>query len=420
MKYLGLDTDYQDIAGISLSNIESRNIQKELLSHPNMAILDTVETGWTQETAGFAYDTTDFLFGTKSGKLTTTSGSFNAVVTKTVALNLSGKTISLWFKKSSTITGITIFMLAPNWSDYASFSIGTANYPNNTWFNFVLPVDSMTKTGSPNFSNVATLRIEALGSVNTATLNFDQMHMANSALSNGAIIITFDDGNDSDYVFAKGKMDAFGLKGVSFVTGNLIGTTNFMSLAQMKLMQSVGWDISSHSWSHPYYTSLTGAQMIQETVSMKHYLKKNGFASGARFFAYPYSDYNELAVDLVSRFHLTSRATVGFSTTGGMCNVPMLPSNQLPCVSVINTTSVANLTTWIQNVKATNSLGCILFHRLVTSAPSEWQYLDTNFNSFIDALAASGVPVITLSDLVDKYILQPVQDLTPYNWLNLA
>ena len=90
--------------GINNAMINDRDILQEVTRHPKCQVLDAVETGWTQETATFAFDTTDFVIGGKSGKLTTTSGSFNAVATKNVSISLINKTVGMWIKKSSTVT----------------------------------------------------------------------------------------------------------------------------------------------------------------------------------------------------------------------------------------------------------------------------------------------------------------------------
>lgn len=419
MQYLGTDANYQDIANIAQHILERRNIQKEIFAHPNIALLDAVEATWTQETETFAWDTTNYRLGSKSGKLTTTSGSYNAVASRSLSFNGSGKMFSIWLKKSSTITGISIFVLAPDWSNYANFGVGVANYPNDTWFNLIFPMDTMTITGNPNLGSIATLRIEAIGSVNTATLHFDDIRLAHSALPKGAIMIAFDDGNDSDFIYAKAKMDEYGYRGVSYIIGNQVGQSNYLTIAQMKQMQDIGWDIASHSWSHPDYTTLTEAQMLQETISMKHYLSKNGFASGARFFAYPYGAVNTLTLDTVAKYHLISRGVGSFGVTLGVSNVPLFSPSYLQCAVVINTTTTSVLNTWINNVKSTKSLGCILFHRLVAASPTEWQYLVSNFNTFIDAIAASGVPVVTMSDLADKLLPAHVVTQDPIAWLNL-
>jgi len=416
MRYLGTDTDYQDLANVAQHIIERRSIQIEIFAHPNISLLDAVETGWTQEVATFAWDTTDYRFGTKSGRLTTTSGSYRAVAYKNMSVNGSGKTLSIWLKKSSTITGIFIFVLAPNWSNFAVFGVDVAYYPNNAWFNIVFPIESMTKTGNPNFGNIATIMIEAIGSVNTATLNFDEIRVAHSALTNGAIMINFDGCHDSDFIYAKPKLDEYGYRAVAYVVGNQIGQSGRLTIAQMKAMQDVGWDISCQSWTHADFTTLTEAQMMQEVVSLKQYLSKNGFASGARFFAYPYGVANETAFNVVLKHHLIGRGAGAFGVNLGMSNVPLFAPAYLQCASVINTTSTADLQTWIANVKATKSLGCILFHRLVTAAPTEYQYLTTNFNTFVDAVAAAGVPVITMSDLVDKYLPAQVTAQDLFAW----
>lgn len=409
-------------AGILNAMIELRNITQETVRNPIVSILDSVDENWTQEVATFAWDASDYVSGYRSGKLTTTNGSgpYNAVATKTFspAKLLTGSHVSLDIKRSSTITGITLFFLCPDWSNYASLGFSLGYIPHSAWTTLTCPIDAMTKVGSPNYANVTTIRLEALSSVNTATLNFDNVKGCPNLLNKGAIIITFDDGNDSDFIHAKKKMDEYGFKGVSFINPPLIGGSGKLTLDQLTKMHSTGWDISAHTWTHPSLTSLTSEQVQEEIIKTKRYLIDNGFASGARFFAYPYSDVNSSVHTIVSKYHLITRLVTPFSTNK-MSSFPMFSPYTIEGVDSANTTP-ANMLTWIQNVKANKGLGVMLFHKLVAAAPTQYEHLIADFNTFIDNIAAQGVPVITLSDLVDRYLRLEPYDPTPYNWLNLG
>lgn len=418
MQYLGTRQLQHDIGTQSDILCGNRDLLSEVLNRPDVSIFDDVNTGWVQGNGTFEWDTTDYLSGDRSGKITTSSGSLHGAGYKIISANISNSNIGFWARRSSNITTVFIIFLCPNWDHYISYSVPPANLLSSSWTFISFPVDAATKYGNPNLTNTFSLTVYATGSTNNATLNFDRFVIAPNVFPSGAIILCFDGGFDSDFLHAKRKMDQYNYSGVSFIIPSLIGTSGRLSLDQLRKMQNTGWDICSHSWSHQNLTSLPLAQVHEEIIRAKNYLLGNGFIRGSRFFAYPNNDCNSSVHDIVSKYHIVTRFTNTFSTTH-LNAYPLIAPYTFGALNSANT-SPTDMLTWIRNVKAGRGLGVMLFHRLVTSSPGTNEYLISDFNTFIDNIAAAGVPVITLSDLVDRYLPAPVSTFEPTAWLNLA
>ena len=64
------------------------------------------------------------------------------------------------------------------------------------------------------------------------------------------VMITFDDGHETDFSVVSAILSKFGLKAVFFVTTGLLGKENYMSWEQVLQLQKSGFSIQSHTHTH--------------------------------------------------------------------------------------------------------------------------------------------------------------------------
>ena len=112
------------------------------------------------------------------------------------------------------------------------------------------------------------------------------------------VIITFDDGWTSDYYKALPIMQTNNQQGTVFIiTGEVAGGTGrqgfeYMNMSQLKALYSAGWDLSSHTVTHPFLTNLTKlkntSQLNTELRNSKNWLNSSGFTRASMFLAYQY------------------------------------------------------------------------------------------------------------------------------------
>ncbi|MNH50230.1 Polysaccharide deacetylase [compost metagenome] len=141
------------------------------------------------------------------------------------------------------------------------------------------------------------------------------------------ISFTFDDGFASVRTQAQPTLAKYGLTGTSYVTTKCVGMTTvpnacradndarYMTWAQVKQLQAAGWEIGSHTQTHPYLASsdaddgqpnlLTPAQVAQELSGSKADLAAQGITANA--FASPYGDYSPATLSEIAKYYTSHR-----------------------------------------------------------------------------------------------------------------
>lgn len=90
-----------------------------------------------------------------------------------------------------------------------------------------------------------------------------------------SIIITFDDGNFSDYSIAFPMLKKYGLVATFFVTVNWIGTKNFVNWSHLREMVAEGMSIQSHGLTHSFLCDLDIDNLRKELFESKNVLEEN-------------------------------------------------------------------------------------------------------------------------------------------------
>lgn len=117
------------------------------------------------------------------------------------------------------------------------------------------------------------------------------------------LAITFDDGYLSIYESACPMLKDRGMTATVYVVADSLGGVNewdrragdqeekMMSAAQARELAENGFEIGSHTLTHPHLTSLDDEQLQQEIVGSKHKLE-DIIGREVTSFSYPYGDYD--------------------------------------------------------------------------------------------------------------------------------
>jgi peptidoglycan/xylan/chitin deacetylase (PgdA/CDA1 family) len=89
------------------------------------------------------------------------------------------------------------------------------------------------------------------------------------------IMITFDDGYETDYTLALPILMKYGFKGVSFVTTGLLGMNGYLKWEQVHKLISGGFSIQSHTNTHQLLRSISYAAIQQELLISKKLIEEN-------------------------------------------------------------------------------------------------------------------------------------------------
>ena len=136
------------------------------------------------------------------------------------------------------------------------------------------------------------------------------------AILNGAalpprpVVISFDDGYETVYENAYPIMQAQGFIGVMYLIANAVGAQDYMDATQIQTMTASGWEIGSHSMTHPHLP-LVHDQLNYEGAQSKSQLASE-IGVKVETFAYPYGEIDSFVVDQIAGYGYS--AAVGLGT----------------------------------------------------------------------------------------------------------
>src|SRR3990167_7211614 len=217
-----------------------------------------------------------------------------------------------------------------------------------------------------------------------------------AAVSNPApaakVSFTFDDGYTSAATQAAPTLAKYGLSGTEYVATGCVGMTTVPNSCQAdndktyltwnqisQLKNTYGWEIGSHTVSHPYLATsdpddqpipIRFPQVIQELAQSKAALAANGIDATA--FASPYGDYNAPVLAEIAKYYTSQRgfADVGYNTWPNSDYYLKVQQVQRPV-------SVATVKSYIDNAIANKQWLVLVFHDIKTNAssnPLDYEY----------------------------------------------
>jgi len=212
----------------------------------------------------------------------------------------------------------------------------------------------------------------------------------------GVVSINFDDGLLGTYTLAAPLMAEYGFKGTAYVYTQPLNEKEpgyydeFMSWANVVALQNnFGWEIGSHTETHADLTSISLADAKKEINRSRNQLIKHGL--NVQSFASPYGAYNDAIVDYLTKNFNSHR------TAWNLPNTWPINDYYLKTKTVLPTTSVAEVKSWIDQAKANNEWLILLFHDLTagTAQPQNDDYGLDDFKEILNYIQSSNLPVMT-------------------------
>ena len=132
------------------------------------------------------------------------------------------------------------------------------------------------------------------------------------------IVITFDNGYIPQATFAPSVLSQYGWPGVL----NEI-TEGHLNNARLESLIKIGWEIDSHSLTHPDLTTLGAAALQQQVAGSRQFLQQT-FHIPVNSFCYPSSKYNATVIAAVKAAGYTNAVTenTGYATRDEVYTLP--------------------------------------------------------------------------------------------------
>jgi hypothetical protein len=365
-------------------------------------------------------DTSDFALGSESRSVTTGGGGalLSFATTFSTPLNLTGKYLVVWIKEineGNFLTGYPRIYLGDAALTNAYFwrpgSTPAQPYGlDGEWIRITLPFGSSAVVGSPSRSSLATLTIQVVdNSAGVAIFKLGGMMTVNepSQWPNGVVSLAFDDGFLTHATVAKPYMDHYGYRGTMFLITETLwnhggGFASYMDLAQVKQQEVDGWEAATHAYTaaahNAGYVSIGDVAAFNDMVAGKSYLVQQG-ARAPEQFAYPLGVFDAKTLPLVSRLFGSGRS---ISSVGSYPDETFPPANlnRLRSFAVIAGSSVATVEGYITAAFNNKEWLILVFHDLVASGASGNSYLIADFQTLIDFINTTGIPVRPISEVL--------------------
>lgn len=155
---------------------------------------------------------------------------------------------------------------------------------------------------------------------NYNVISFDEMLKyfdTGKPLREKSVILTFDDGWESQYKYAFPLLKKYGFTGTFFIFTNAIGHKHFMTWDQIKEMDAAGMIIGGHTKTHPYLTKIIDPNKLADEINGGKKIIEEHLGKTIQTFAYPFGLYNDAVVQAVrdAGYRIGRTSSVGINHT---------------------------------------------------------------------------------------------------------
>jgi peptidoglycan/xylan/chitin deacetylase (PgdA/CDA1 family) len=241
-----------------------------------------------------------------------------------------------------------------------------------------------------------------------------------SQISNGipnhqkVVILTFDDGYESQYSNAKPILDKYGFKATFYIVCNYVASgDNRMTWEEIKSLQQEGHDIASHTMNHDDLSKLSPQEVEYEVAQSKQCLLEQGI--NPKSFAYPFnggSDDPSIISAVASHYELARTATdpLAFLGCNDKCDTSKYSivgwshdsekkSNAYNDQQMFERFIEVVNSQIKYNTNGVNAVPILIWHK-IDDSNEEYSTSTNLFNAELKYLHDNGFTVLTMADLV--------------------
>lgn len=219
------------------------------------------------------------------------------------------------------------------------------------------------------------------------------------------VSFTFDDGLASALNKAAPTLAKYGYTGTSYAISGCVQTSGtcpadpdakYMTWNQLtNLKNTYGWEIGSHSVTHPLMTELSAADLEKEVATSKQTFASHGFNTMS--FATPYGDYNDQVKAAIAKYYTSHRP---FADQQFGNDWPY--NDYLLYVKQVQAgITVAQVKSYIDDAKRNNQWLVLVFHGIAdkpSKNPDDYQYATADLDSIAAYAKAQDLANTTMSN----------------------
>ena len=229
----------------------------------------------------------------------------------------------------------------------------------------------------------------------TRTLTINEAEPPVQVPSGTSVILTFDDARRTEYSIVYPLLKERNIRSTHYIVASSVGIgPAYMSWDEIKAMYADGFDMQCHSNTHPSLTTMSSDQIIQEMVALNTAFVAQDMPA-PRHTAYPYGDYNQTVISIVSQYRDSGRVVTwnDYSRSVRSLQKPY----ELPCYP----TERHNTIVEIEKAIAGNYTLIVGFNQVIEN-PGQYDVSISEFVSILNYIGSNNVPTQTISEYYDK------------------
>lgn len=357
-------------------------------------------------------DTSDFTLGTQSAVVETVGTGSPRTLAKTgmAPIDFTGKVARVWVKLEGVdhLGDIEIQLGNENLTSAFEFSLRTGQsrqwFTDGDWVSVAVPWTPTQVVGTPDRSRITDVMVRVS---DDATGNHVRLHLngialvaeAPPALADGVVTFTFDDNFATMVDPGAAILTAHGIPATAYIITDVVDSPDRAKLADLKSLAMLGWDMSAHAYTQVdhalHYTNLTPTEVEDDMVNARAWLIKNGFFAGMDHCAYPSGEFSPDILGLAGQY-FTSCRTI-YSSQQEL--FPPSDSRRLRVGYITQSVPLATAEQYVDEARANHEWLVLVFHRIVDAPMVSTEWRTTDFQALADYVAASGLPVKTVSEV---------------------
>lgn len=155
-----------------------------------------------------------------------------------------------------------------------------------------------------------------MDALKTAGIRGISVSQALASPRSGTVVLTFDDGSETDLITAAPILRDAGFNATFYITSGFVGRPGYLTPGQLRELSDSGFEIGCHSMTHPYLDELSTANLQREIAAAKLTIE-NIIGRAVEHFSCPGGRWSPEVVEVArsNRYRSVATSRIGLNTS---------------------------------------------------------------------------------------------------------
>ena len=361
-------------------------------------------------------DTADFVLGSQSVWVDTDGTGAVATVVRAESgpIDVRDNVLKIWVKVDNVahLAALDVWLGDSRFANVYKFRLRSTQsqqwMTDGDWVSFTVPwsPDNYAVDGTPDRGAITDVEVRV---ADDGTGNKVRVHLNGLALvpepvqryPHGVVSFTFDDDWATAIDPGSQILAAHDFPATAYVIMDTVGVSGRATLDDLRGLQAMGWDVAVHANTDEHhfarYPTLPATVVEDDIVDARAWLIEHGF-KGFDHCAYPGGEFSGGSDVLgVAARYFTSCRTIFEKQRE---TYPPSDARKLRVLLVTNTMTLAQVEQMVDYAQQDREWLILVFHKIGPSTTDSIEWPATSFAALADHVAASGIPVQTVSEVL--------------------